>query len=324
MSSFPIEAAADLAATAALLEMGEKLGVSHLFDADILTAEDIAATADLPTDAAQSFVDALLAAALIVPAGHGYTVAADFPDRRHAAGYISWAINANRPYIDHIDDYLRHPVLAREKFLRNGREVAVSSKWIGEQAFYPLIMSTILGKAPAKMVDLGSGAAGLLIKVLTALPATNGVAVDISSGACAEARAAAGRAGVADRLTVVQSPIQALVEDPAALQGADLIHAGFVFHDLLPEEEATFDALLAACRDALAPGGVVAITDSVPYADSERERRFSSVFTYTHILMGRQLLTEEHWLAKFAAAGFSDATCDAHRFPGGRLFVATK
>lgn len=315
--------AADLAATTALIEIGEQLGVSHFLQTtESFTAADFADVANVPEDAAKEYLEAMRAAALVISAGEQFRAADDFAEHRHTAGYLSWSLTANRPFIDFASDYLRDPVVAREKYQRDGRHVAVSSRWIGEQAFYPAVIDLITSRAPKRLVDLGAGAAGLLIHVLGQLPASTAVALDLSSGACAEATRAAGLAGLTDRLTVVERSIQSLVDDQSPLQGADFIHAGFVFHDMLPEEESTFDAVLAVCRSALAPGGILAITDSVPYASDDRERRFSAWFTYTHHLMGRQLLSEDQWVAKLADAGFSTVEHDRHRFPAGRLFVA--
>ncbi|MCW2610320.1 MAG: hypothetical protein QOC93_1862 [Actinomycetota bacterium] len=322
------ELAADLAAVTGLLEIAEQLGISHVFDSgEPFTAATLAAVAAVPEEAVTGYLEALRAAAIVAatePAGT-FRVADDYADRRYAAGYLSWSLNANRPYLQHAAEFLRNPAEAGAKYQRNGRDVAVSSRWIGVEAFYPAAFAAITDAKPNRMVDLGAGAGGLLIQVLGALPQATGVALDLSAGACAEAARAGERAGVADRLTVVERSIQSIVDDPTPVRGADLIHAGFVFHDMLPDEEDTFDAVLKTCRDELAPGGRVAITDAVPYAPAERERRFSALFTYLHAaFMGRQLLTEDQWRAKFAAAGFSDVRVVTHKFPTGRLFLAEK
>lgn len=337
----PRETAADLAAVAALLEMADRLGVFHLLErGEPFTAADLAVAADVPEEGMAGFLSALVAAALLVPVGSGdrtrkylaadgdtakeYRVADDFADRTYEAGYLSWSLNANRPFVEHPTEFLRDPVGSAARWQRDGREVAVSSRWIGSQGFYPAAKELILGANPKRVVDLGAGAAGLLIDLLGRLPESTGVALDLSAGACAEAARAATAAGVGDRLTVVEAPIESLATDPAPVQGADVIHAGFVFHDILQQGE-IFDRVLGACRSALRPGGIMAITDAVPYAPAERERRFSALFTYLHAgFMDVRLPAEEVWLEKFAKAGFQRAECVPHRFPTGRLFVATK
>ena len=196
---------------------------------------------------------------------------------------------------------------------------------MGSFAFYPLALATIVDAKPQHAVDLGAGTARLLIEVLQATPGSRATALDIDAGACREARVAADVAGVGDRLTVLVRPIQSIADDPSPLAGADVIHAGFVFHDLMPEEESVADAVLRNCHRALCLGGIMAITDAVPYVLDERERRFSALVTYYHKqFMRRRLLTEDEWLAKLAGAGFEKVEAVKHRFPGGRLFIARK
>jgi capreomycidine synthase len=322
------ETAADLAAVASLLEIADRLGVIHLLERDgAFTIEEVATAAQVPLDGASGYLEALLAASLVVPAGppDTYRAAADFDDRRYEAGYLSWALNANRPFIEHAAEFMRSPGKARMRYLRDGRQVAVSSRWMGSYAFYPFALSTILDAKPRHAVDLGAGTGRLLIEILLALPDSTAVALDLDRGACVEAEKAGREAGVSDRLAVVERSIQSVAEDPSPVEGADVVHAGFVFHDLMPDEEDVADAVLRNCREALRPGGIMAITEAVPYVLNERERRFSTIVTYYHRqFMGRRLLDEDEWLEKLRAAGFSDVKCIHHRFPTGRLFVSVK
>jgi SAM-dependent methyltransferase len=322
------EHAADIAAVAALLEIADRLGILSVIDSDKpFRIDDLAKVGKVPTEGAEAFVKALNAASVIQPTGEPNTfeTVADFPQLRYESGYISWALNANRPFIENAAWFLNAPQEARKVHQRDGRQVAVSSQWMGSQGFYPMAFDSILGLKPHHAVDLGAGTARLLIETLLALPESTAVALDMDSGACMEAGRAAQQAGVADRLTVVERPIQSLAEDPSPLADADVIHAGFVFHDMFPEEEHIADAVLRNCRDALKPNAIMAITDAVPYPESERERRFGTMVTYYHQqFMGRRLLTEDEWTDKLRSAGFRSVRCIAHQFPSGRLFLATK
>ncbi|WP_329236529.1 hypothetical protein OG417_32230 [Actinoallomurus sp. NBC_01490] len=94
---------------------------------------------------------------------------------------------------------------------------------------------------------------------------------------------------------------------------------------MMPDEEDVADGVLRQCRDALNPGGRLAITDAAPYVTNERERRFSAAVTYFHKeFMGRRLLTDEEWKAKLTAAGFDSVETVPLRFPTGRLHIARK
>ncbi|GCD41359.1 methyltransferase [Streptomyces paromomycinus] len=320
------ETAADLAAVAALLEVAEELGISPLLDRpEPFTVEDVAEATAAPQRNCAEFVRALEAAGLVdrIDDSPRFRPCAGMADRRYESGYLSWAMNANRPYIEHALEFLRDPEAAGEKYDRDGRWVAVSSRWVGSQGFYPHAFSQIVDARPAKVADLGAGAGGLLVHLLRTLPDATGTAIDMSAAACAEARRAAERAGVADRLDVVNRSIESLVADPAPLRDADVVHAGFVMHDVV-SDPGTFLAVLRTCREVTAEGCRLIVTDAVPYAATARERAFSSLFTYLHASsMDIRLPAEEEWTDLFRRAGYTDVRCTAHRMPTGRMFVAS-
>jgi SAM-dependent methyltransferase len=317
------EIAADLAANAALLEMAENLGLSAILDrAAPFTLEEAATTAGLSEAAAATFLQALLSAGLVEQAADAphFTPCPNLADLRYEAGYLSWSLNANRPYLDHAAEILRQPDAAQ--YQRDGRRVAVSSRWVGSYGFYPGVISEITSRKPQRIVDLGAGAAGLLIHLLKELPDSTGVALDMNPAACEEAERAARRADLHDRLTVVNRTVESLLDDPGPVRGAGVVHAGFVFHDVGANPE-LFDQVLRTCRDCLADDGCVIATDAVAYADNPRERAFSALFTYLHLSsMGVKLPSEENWRATFQRAGFSNVTSTPLRMPGSRMFVA--
>ncbi|MFH9643349.1 class I SAM-dependent methyltransferase [Streptomyces albidoflavus] len=318
--------AADLAAHSALLEIAEELGVSPLLDrGETFTIEDVVRVTDAPEFHCTEFVRALTASGLVDRVGESerFRPCADLADRRYAAGYLSWSMNANRPYIENALEFLRDPAAAGRKYDRDGRWVAQSSRWVGSQGFYPQAFSRIVAHRPTKVVDLGAGAGGLLVHLLRTLPDATGTAIDMSAAACAEAGRAAERGGVADRLDVVNARIESLVSDPSPLQGADIVHAGFVMHDVVGDAE-QFDALLRTCRSVTAKGSRLIVTDAVPYAAVERERAFSALFTYLHASsMDIRLPTEEQWAEKFRRAGYTAVECTPHRMPTSRMFVVS-
>jgi SAM-dependent methyltransferase len=320
------DSAAELAGVAALLEIGDQLGVSYLLDRDApCTAEELARAADIPLAGAATYARALLTAGLLIPAAQPdqFRPSPDLADRRYEAGYLSWALSANRPFIDHAPQFLRDQAAAAGAYQRDGRQVAVASGWVGSRGFYPAAVAAIRDHGPGRIADLGAGAGGLLIQLLQSGTARTAVALDISEAACAEARRAARQAGLAERLQVAHRSIQSLADDPGPVEGTDVVHAGFVLHDIAGQPD-VLDAVLASCRRAMAPGGRLVITDAVPNAPDPSERSFSALFTYLHdAFMGVCLPTEEEWLTAFRSAGFDHVTCTRHLFPAGRLFVAS-
>lgn len=319
------ETAADLAAYAALLEIAENLGLSRMLDAARpFTVAEAAAAAAIAAPAARSLLTALRSAGLVEPGPdpESFVPCADLADRRYQAGYLTWSLNANRPFIDDIAQNLRDAGPAGPVRQRVGRTVALTSRWIGSRGFYPDVYAEIAGRKPRRVVDLGAGAGALLIDLLTALPTSTGLALDISAGACEEAVRAAAHAGVGDRFEVAVRAVESLVDDPSPLAGADVVHAGFVMHDVVGRPEIV-DGILRRCRESLSESGCLVITDAVPYAEDTRERAFSALFSYLHSSsMGVELPAEQAWFELFRRAGFGDVTSTPLRMPGSRMFVA--
>jgi SAM-dependent methyltransferase len=321
------EIAADLAANAAFLEMAEGLGISALLDRVApFTLDEVATAAGISEAAALSFLQALLSAGLVEQDtdARRFMPCPDLADRRYQAGYLSWSLNANRPYIDHAVEFLRQPEATAGQYQRDGRRVAVSSRWVGQHGFYPGEIAEITSRKPGRLVDLGAGAGALLIHLLTELPESTGVALDLSAAACEEAERAARRADMQDRITVVNRSIESLIDDPGPVHGVDVVHAGFVLHDVGVDED-VLNGVLCTCRESLADDGCIVATDAVWNADNPRERAFSALFTYLHSSsMGVRLPSEERWRAAFQRAGFSNVTSTPLRMPGSRMFVAAR
>jgi SAM-dependent methyltransferase len=326
-SQDPLEYAADLAGIAGLLQIGVELGLDQALGSGAsFCADDLAKLAGTPTEPVAEYLRALLAAGLLMPADAVglYQAAPDYADRRHQAGYLSWALSANGPLIEHVREFFLNPDSAMPTYPRDGRRVAVSSSWVGERAFYPAVLDVIESAGARHVADLGAGAAGMLIRLLRLDPGRTGVALDSSAAACATARRDIAAAGLADRLEVAERSIQSLVGDPSPIEGADVINASFIMHDVFQDESAC-EAVLRCCRAGLAPGGIMAIADAVPYAADEHERKFSALFTYLHKgFMNVRLPTSEEWQQLLYTAGFSKVECVPQKLPGGRFFVATK
>jgi SAM-dependent methyltransferase len=329
-SRFGLDAAPALAAVAALLEIGDRLGISGLLDSRTpATTAEFATHAGTPEPPMADYLTALAAAGLGElladddSAGVRFRTVDNIRDFRYAAGYISWAMEANRPFLANPAEFFRDPAGAASRHQRDGARVAISAGWMGIQGFYPGITSAVLERPPSRLVDLGAGAGALLVHLLRELPESSGVALDINPAACEQARRAAVAAGMEDRLQVTVCAIESLVTDPAPLERVDLIHAGFVMHDLVASGAA--EEVVAVCQKMLAPGGRMLVTDAVPFVKEESERGFSALFSYVHAgFMKVNLPAEQEWLDLFRHAGFSDISVRPQRLPGGRLFIATK
>lgn len=320
--------APSLAGVAILLEIGAEYRVLDILrDQPQITANQAAKETGISERVLVQYFEALTNAGLLERAENADAAGSYQPTRLlakavHDVGYVSWGLRACEPLIANARKFAVENKKAQDEHPRDGGLIARTSQWMGEQSFYPQAEEAILSLTPKKIVDLGCGSGRLLVKCLKQLPASTGVGIDMSSKACNEARAAAMEAGLSHRLNFIQSPIQALADDPAPLSGAAVIHAGFVLHDLMPEDEAALNKLLAACRTT-APDATLIVVDAVPFAKDENERMFSAAFSYLHHgFMGRQLQSEYAWSERLMKAGFGLVEIKKLGIPGGRLFAA--
>lgn len=314
-----------LAGRAILLEIGAKLGVlAYLVEGEYTPVVDIAKRVGVTPELVSSYYAALSKAGLAVPMNAdatSYGPSSILQKSINDAGYILWGTISCAPLLSNVGAFARDMAGAAEAFPRDGEHVARTSRWMGEQDFYPQAEAAIIATRPRKIVDLGAGTCGLLVRCLRQLPAARGVGIDLSRSACDKAREIVAGAGLASRLEIVQSPIQALVDDPTPILGADVIHGGFVFHDLMPDEEETLDALLRTFRTR-APGTLI-IVDAVPYGQESGEEAFSAAFTFLHHhFMSRRLQNESEWTTRLTAAGYERVDVTRLGISGGRIFTA--
>jgi hypothetical protein len=318
-----------IAGRAILLEIGAKLGIldALLAQREVVVA-DVAKSSGVQLSFVSAYYEALTHAGLATPGSKvssentHYAAAPDLQQSVNDVGYVLWGLMSCAPLISNAVAFARDMPSAARTHVRDGEHVARTSKWMGEQDFYPPAENAITASRPKKIVDLGSGTCGLLIRCLRKLPEAHGVGIDLSHDACVKAQSIIRSVEMEHRLSVVEAPIQSLIDNPTPVEGADVIHGGFVFHDLLPDEEETLDALLRTFRQS-APAGALVIVDAVPYAQTPGEQAFSAAFTFLHShFMGRRFLTESQWKSKLLAAGYATVEINQVGISGGRIFTA--
>ena len=318
-----------LAGSAILLEIGAEYGIiEFLQKSPVVDAATASRSCGIKESVISAYLDSLSKAGIIEvldeKAPATYKAGSNFDELINEVGYLSWALRACAPLINNAKEFSENNEEAQLKYPRSGGLVARTSKWMGEKSFYPQPENAIVAMAPKKIVDLGSGSGGFLIRMLRKIPGSKGVGIDLSASATEQAVRAASEAGMSDRLQFVTAPIQILTEDASLIRDADIIHAGFVMHDLLPAEEETLDSLLRACC-ANAIKGTLIIVDAIPVAQSSWEKPFAAAFNHLHNhFMSRKLLSEDEWTEKLLRAGFSNVRVEILDHPGGRMLMASK
>lgn len=318
-----------LAGSAILLEIGAEYGIIDLLrSSGTVDAKTASLSCGIKEPVIAAYLESLAAAGIAERLDTGvetrYRAAPHLEGLINEVGYVSWALRACAPLIDHAREFSQNNEEAQAKYPRSGGLVARTSRWMGERSFYPQPEKAIVKMAPQKIVDLGSGSGGFLIRMLRQIPGCTGLGIDLSASATDQAVQAARAAGMEGRLRFVTAPIQMLVEDASLIHDADVIHAGFVLHDLLPREEETLDSLLRACC-VNASRGTLVIVDAIPIAPGRWERSFAAAFNHLHNhFMSRKLLSEQEWCAKLIGAGFADVQVEVLDHPGGRMLTATR
>ncbi len=318
-----------IAGRAVLLEIGAKLGVIDTFlQQKSVSVGDVARAAGVDSSMVAAYYSALAHAGLARREGREdnggtrYVAPPDFNQSINECGYVLWGLISCAPLLANAMAFAKDLPSAVERFPRDGEHVARTSRYMGEQDFYPPAERAVVSARPRRIVDLGAGTCGLLMRCLRQLPEATAVGIDLNGDACKKARDIVAAAGMSERIRVVEAPIQSLVGDPSPLEGAEVIHGGFVFHDLMPDEEATLDALLATFR-RVAPQAAVIVVDAVPYAPNSDEQAFSAAFTFLHShFMGRRLMPEGEWRQKLTAAGYGSVAVERLGISGGRIFTA--
>ncbi|AOI76834.1 MULTISPECIES: methyltransferase domain-containing protein [unclassified Burkholderia] len=328
-SSVSSAVAQDLTGKAILLEIGENLGILPLLvrGGTQLRATDLVNPSCPNAELAGAYLSALSHLHLVSESNDGsggftYQAAPALRQEINNAGYLLWGLMSCAPLVANAARFAADYDVAESTHVRDGEHVARTSRWMGETDFYPHAEAALVETAPRKIVDLGAGTCGLLMRCLRRLPGATGIGIDLSEKACRRARELIAAEGLDGRLSVVHAPIQSLVDDPTPLHGAELIHGGFVFHDLMPQDEPILDRLLNTFVHH-APAATLLIVDAVPFADPDDEGAFSTAFTFLHNhFMRRKLMTTDEWRHKLGRAGYMRVDVSPLGISGGRILRA--
>jgi len=206
---------------------------------------------------------------------------------------------------------------------RDGRLVAIASAELGREDLKPYVEELLTGIEFKRAADFGCGNARNLIGICRAAGA-EGLGVDISPEAIAEARLEVGREGLEDRIQVVEADASDASGIPG-LESVDLIVGFFFMHEVLEKGRDEFVRYLCSLADRLPDGAhVLAAEVTPPVRDRAAQEVFTPEFTLIHAMMGQGLLSEEGWCQAFREGGFAiERTVHPH-IPGGLLLLARK
>jgi len=150
------------------------------------------------------------------------------------------------------------------------------------------------------LLDVGGGPGGYTIAILRAHPPLRATIFDLP-GVDAIARENVERAGLAERVAFATG---SFFEDPLP-KGHDVLLLSSILHDW---EDDDCQRILAACWEALEPGGLIVVTEPM-LADDLTGPDHPSVSGLTMVMLGGRNRTRTEIAAMLEAAGFGDVWC---------------
>ena len=174
-----------------------------------------------------------------------------------------------------------------------------------------------LGRAPRSVLDIGGGHGWYSAELCRRHPQLAATVLDLP-GSAAIGREIIAQAGLADRVRFREG--DATTADLGG--GYDAVLCFNLVHHVSHEQAAS---LLARARDALAPGGSVAVMDvfAEPAGRSSAAANFLGLFMY--LSSGAQVYTPAQLHDWLRAAGFAAARkIPVRRLPGQAVYVARK
>ncbi|WP_188316987.1 class I SAM-dependent methyltransferase [Solihabitans fulvus] len=236
-------------------------------------------------------------------------------------GYLVWLVGGYGEPLRRIESFLGGGKRYGEDYVRDGKWVAGGAALLGGRDVVPQAKDLLRQTSFNQVLDLGCGNARLLISLCQEFDA-NGVGIDISPEACADARAAVAAQHVTDRVVITQADAGALGEIDA-LANTDLVVTFFLLHEILALGKDVLIAYLTEMARILPGGAHLLIAEVEPPArESGLPERFTPEFTYVHALMRQVLIPADEWVAVLETSGFAVRTVQRNDMPGGILLLA--
>jgi cyclopropane fatty-acyl-phospholipid synthase-like methyltransferase len=206
---------------------------------------------------------------------------------------------------------------------RNVRWVAVGSAILGEKDLWPHVVDLAQEFQFKRIADLGCGNAHYLISLCQAVGG-EGIGVDMSPAACKEAEQEVAKAGLDERITIIEADAGDLKKVPG-IDKVDLVFTFFFLHEVLEHGYGVLVAYLRQIQESLPSDAHILTAEVVaPGSDDVGVELFAPEYALVHALMKQRLLDEAGWCGAFADAGFEVVRVAKTDMPETRIFLAHK
>jgi hypothetical protein len=284
-----------------------------------LRVEDVGGNWQLARDTVYYLVDR----GVLAPDGDTYRLTHFGAEVVRDHGYIMWIAGGfGEPFLRFGELVAGTHAYGRD-ISRDGRLVAVSSADLGREDLKPYVAALLKEIRFTRAADFGCGNARNLMEICQANDA-DGLGVDISPAAVAQARQEIDRGNRGDRITVVEADASD-VSTIAGLETVDLVVGFFFMHEVLAKGlDAFIEYLRSLARRLPAGAHVLAAEVTPPDRDTACPEVFTPEFTLIHAMMGQGLLSREGWCDAFVKGGFTVRRTVRPNIPGGLLILAQK
>ncbi|WP_159080374.1 SAM-dependent methyltransferase [Nocardia suismassiliense] len=238
-------------------------------------------------------------------------------------GYLVWLAGGYGAPLTAFGDLLTDAQTFGKEVDRDVRWVAVGTALVGRNDLWPYVLEVVRAFEFHRIADLGCGNGQSLISLCQVVGAT-GIGVDISPAACAEAGREVARAGLSDRIEIIEADAGNLKSVPG-IDEVDLVITFFFLHEVL---EHGYDALVAYLRQIQeslpAKAHILTAEIGPPDSNLDTSEVLAPEYALTQALMKQHLLDEKGWQRAFTEAGFEVRQTIRPDLPGARIILAAK
>jgi SAM-dependent methyltransferase len=172
--------------------------------------------------------------------------------------------------------------------------------------------------APRRIADVGCGSASFLAQLVERCGCDRGVGIDLSEPVCRMARDNVAKAGLADRIEIVQCDMRDVLAVRPDLAGSfDVVTAMMVVHESLFGGEQRTIELLRTLGGLLAPerGALLLLDKQTDVLDLGQAPAYLTEYKLAHDVTRQDLCSARRWEELVEASGMQlagTATLPAH------------
>jgi phenylpyruvate C(3)-methyltransferase len=288
------------AAVSAAWDVG---ALDELRDSGRLDVATFAAKHDLDFDATRAVFAALAHASVVHCRGDEVTAGPNFAAVDRDKGFFYWLTCGYGQLFSTLPRLLRRSNRSGDFYQRDGAAIGIACRENNRVFFNPTFDPVIRSLDFSAVADLGCGSGERLIRITRDRPGVRGLGIDTSSAVLEVARAEVNRAGLAERIALVESDVTALDPEQEFL-GIDLVTSFMMAHDFWPRDAciASFRRIRQCFPDV--KHFLLADTARTPSDNDGQLPIFSLGFETAHAVMGVYLPTLDEWDQVFAESGW--------------------